>query len=109
MRKNIIISIIANILLLLGCLYFSYHWLDSYIRSAYRYDSLSAMSDNIVQQKFLLKTILQNSSREEFLILAQKTVEQLEGCDAQLIINSDSIVFDETKILFEHDKVVDVE
>jgi hypothetical protein len=109
MKKNTIISSLINILLFAGCLYFSYLYLDSYIRSAYTYDSLLAISNSITEQEFLLKTILQGASKEKVLAMTKEVVGQLEDGEAKLIVSSDSITFGETKILFEHEKVVGVE
>lgn len=102
-------SICFNIALFVGGLFFAYNFIDLYGKALYRYDSLLILTKNISAQEVLLKTLIQGYSKEKIINLIKNGIDKSGSRETKLKIFDDSLVFGETKIVFENEKVKDIE
>jgi hypothetical protein len=102
-------SILLNIALCVGCLFFGYNFIDSYGRSAYRYDEFIIFSENISAQNILLKTLIKGYSEEQVLAIARNEIEKYENKEMELRADNNSITFEGLKIILKNRKAVDIE
>jgi hypothetical protein len=107
--KQLLISIILNILLCIACLFIAYSFIGLFGKNLYGYDSLLSLTRNISDQEVLLKTLIQGYSKEKTISLIKKGIESSNGVETELKIYDDSVVFGETKIIFEDERVKDIE
>jgi hypothetical protein len=103
------LSLFLNILLLAGCLFFAYLWIDRSITLSYVDQPLSLAIQDERLLRSLLKMVSYGFSKEQIIVILKEEYNSRPNDKIVMQIGDDSIYYDGFEFIFKDDKLVDIE